>query len=65
MQCMDKLKKTKQVDYWMVRIPGFPSDKREALHRLSSKERMSTSAYIGNLLEREIEKHKEQAYDQP
>lgn len=51
-----------KTNYWMVRIPGFPSKKREVLHSIATSKRMSTSAYIGNLLEEEIRKHKEASY---
>ena len=53
---MMELKKTNKQDYWMVRIPRFPFQKREALHTLASSKRMSTSAFIASLLDREIEK---------
>lgn len=53
---MMKLEKTNKQDYWMVRIPQFPSPKREALHILASSKRMSTSAFIASLLDKELEK---------
>lgn len=53
---MMKLEKTNKQDYWMVRIPQFPSQKREALHILASSKRMSTSAFIASLLDKELEK---------
>lgn len=62
MQGMKKLKKTNKQDYWMIRVPCFPPKKREALHSIATSKRMSTSAYIGNLLEGEIQKAKEASY---
>lgn len=53
---MNKSKRTKFEDYWMLRIPSFPEDKRSAVHELAAKERMTIGAYIGNVLEKEIEK---------
>lgn len=40
----------------MVRLPGFPKEKREVLQKIAAQNRMSTSAYISNLFEHEIEK---------
>lgn len=53
---MNSLKRNKYDSYWMVRLPGFPKEKREVLQKIAAQNRMSTSAYIGNLLEHEIEK---------
>lgn len=53
---MNSLKRNKYDSYWMVRLPGFPKEKREALQKIAAQNRMSTSAYIGNLLDRELEK---------
>ena len=50
---MKEFKRTKD---WTVRITNFPKEKRNQLTTLAKSHRMSTGAYIGNLLEEEIRK---------
>ena len=42
--------------YWTIRVIGFPLQQREKLASIAKSHRMSTGAYIGNLLEEEIRK---------
>ena len=44
-------------NYWMIRVPNFPKERREKLSRMAKEKRQSLSAYIGNLLDAEIQKH--------
>ena len=41
---------------WAVYIPNFPPEKAEAIRTIARSNRMSAGAYIGTLLDRELEK---------
>lgn len=42
--------------YWTVRIKAFPKEKRKAIERIADSQRVSIGAYVGNLLEEQIQK---------
>ena len=41
---------------WAVYIPNFPPEKAEAIRTIARSNRMSAGAYIGTLLDKELEK---------
>ena len=47
---------------WPVYITGFSKEKAEKVKQLAKEKRMSAGAFIGNLLDEQIQEHEEGRY---
>ena len=54
-EAMESLKRMNE-SRWAVYIPNFPPEKAEAIRTIARANRMSAGAYIGTLLDKELEK---------